>query len=516
MSRLARILSGASFRLSRDFSPTLRRSACVAVVLLALGYLGLVATHCSPYAGGSDSSGYLNLARMLDRGELTTSVPRIDSLAPPAWSFHFQQPLGFLVDGSTGRMVPTYPPGFPLHLVVASWLVGLNHATILVNVVLVAAAIALMTALGRHFGLPWSWSLVATALLCASAMFLHMALQPMSDLPATVWVMAAIWFALRARTRWPWAVASGFAVAVAVLVRPTNLLVLFPVAIALGRRPGAWLGLITGGLPGALFLAAYNLELHGKVFTTGYGAVGELFRMEYFPHNVLHFALWISLLVSPPIVLAALALPALREHTRLLGLATAWSIAFVGCYVFYYHSGETWWYLRFILPMFPAIILGGVASLYHASERLAASPWARALPAAAVALAIAWDVGVSRHFALIHLGRHEVGYAQAAHWLNAEAPASAIVLQMQCSGAFTYYTVFPVVRWDLIEPQSAWPLLLETARRDRRPIYAALFDFEREPALHQRTPGNWIFQTRSGHVSIWQLAEAPAARSANE
>lgn len=485
------------------------------MALSALGYLAFIATHCSPYAGGSDPSGYLNLARMLDRGELTASVPRIEELAPPDWSFCFQQPLGFVVDSESGRMVPTYPPGFPLHLVPAAWLVGLDHATILVNLGLVTAAAGFMTALGRHFGLPWSWSLAAAALLCVSPMFLHTALQPMSDLPATVWVMAALWFALRARTHWPWAVAAGFAVGVAVLVRPTNLLVLFPAAVALGWRPKAWLALGLGGLPAALFLGAYQRELYGNVFTTGYGAVGGLFRLEYVPHNAAHFALWIFLLASPPVVLAALALPALRQQARLVGLASAWILAFVGCYVFYYHSGETWWYLRFILPMFPAVILAGVVALYHARQRLAASRWARWLPAAAVVLALAWDVRLSRELGSAYMKRNDMSYEQSARWMKAHAPADAIVLQMQCSGAFTYYTDFSIVRWDLIEPPSAWPLLRETARRTGRPIYAALFDFEEDSALQQRTPGNWIFLTRLGQVSLWQLAETPAAPDAS-
>lgn len=480
--------------------------------LVACAYLGLIAAYCSPYAAGSDSSGYLNLARLLLRGELVTPVPRIDGLAPPEWNYYFQQPLGFKVDWAAGTEAPTYPPGFPLHLALAALFIELDHATILVNVLLVVAAAGLMIALGRRFGLPWPWALAAAALFWASPMFISAALQPMSDLPATVWVLAAIWCALRARDRWPWAFAAGMAVAVAVIVRPSNLLAVLPVAVALGFRLRAWLALVAGGLPGAGFLAAYNFALYGSAFTTGYGSVDDLFRAEHVPHNTAHFALWIFLLASPPVTLAALALPCLRRPSPLpVGLAIVWAAAFTAFYAFYYHAGEAWWYLRFILPMFPAVILAGTIALHQTSLRLAGNHRARWLPAGLVALALIWDAGMARRLSLVATKASEAGYEQSARWTNAHVPANAIVLQMQCGGALTYYTDFTLVRWDLLEANTTWVRLQEAARDAGRPIYAALFDFEHAPALEQHTPGEWRPLTRIGQINILQLTQAHTA-----
>lgn len=233
-----------------------------AVGVLAVAYLWFVRIHTSPYAAASDASGYLNLARLLSHGELTQSVGRIDGLTPPQWDYYYQQPLGFTVDRQSGVMVPTYPVGLPLQLWVASLFVGLEYASMLLNVVFAAVSGFLMAALGRKLGLSWGWALGGAAVLWGCPLFVMQNLQPMSDVPAMMWCMAAVLFALQARERWPWGLAAGAGVAMAVLVRPSNMLLLLPVAVLLGVRWRAWLALAVGGLPGALFLAWFNRQLY--------------------------------------------------------------------------------------------------------------------------------------------------------------------------------------------------------------------------------------------------------------
>ena len=50
----------------------------------------------------------------------------------------------------------------------------------------------------------------------------------MSDVCAMVWTLAALCAAMGSRRRWPWSFAAGVAVAIAVLVRPSNVFLLFP------------------------------------------------------------------------------------------------------------------------------------------------------------------------------------------------------------------------------------------------------------------------------------------------
>ncbi len=465
--------------------------------------------YCSPYAGGSDSSGYLNAARLLLEEKFITAVPPIEGLSLPAWNPHFQQPLGFHVDQATGSLIPSYAIGLPLHLILASVFVELDYAAILVNAALVVAAGGLMVAMARRFGLPWAWSLASAALLWASPLYVMSALQPMSDHPSLVWVTAAIWLSLKSRDRWPWAFAAGFAVAVAVLVRPTNLFVMLPVAVALAPQWRAWIALASGGLPGAVFLGWLNFSLWGSPFRTGYGTITELLSPAYVPHNALHFALWLFLLLSPPVALAALGLPWLRRSSPLFTrVVVGWCAAFVGFYLFYFHSGELWWYLRFILPMFPAMILAGVLVAHHAFQQPFALRLQRWLPAALLVVALGWEVTLCRRLNVHHLKRVDMAYPLSAEWAKKNLPRNAILLQFQASGAFTYYTDFTVVRWDLLDADTSWPLLQNAARAAHRPIYATLFDYETTPALELKIPGSWQRIAQVRHMEIWQLAEA--------
>ena len=44
-------------------------------------------------------------------------------------------------------------------------------------------------------------------------------------------------------------------------------------------------------------------------------------------------------------------------------VAVGITAAMFGLYAFYYHTSEEWWYLRFVVPAFPALVLAGAAML---------------------------------------------------------------------------------------------------------------------------------------------------------
>jgi hypothetical protein len=260
-------------------------------------------------------------------------------------------------------------------------------------------------------------------------------------------------------------------------------------------------------LPGALFLCWFNQTLYGSAFKTGYGPIWALFSARYVPHNAAHFLLWLTLLSSPPVMLGALALPRLRARVPLfVPLAVIWSATFVGFYLFYFYSGEVWWYLRFILPMFPAVILAGVLGVYHARERFAGRR--RWIPVALLAFALVWDYGLGRHLNVGWLKNTDMGYPLTAQWAKTNVPPNAILLEMQLSGAFAYYTDFAIVRWDLLDPKSTWPLLQDAARSARRPIYAALYDYEVARAWPDHGPGQWQLVQRIRQMSVWKLSDS--------
>ena len=69
----------------------------------------------------------------------------------------------------------------------------------------------------------------------------------------------------------------------------------------------------------------------------------------------------------------------------MLGL---WAGLLTGLYAFYFHSGETWWYLRFILPAFPVLILAALVVLQRLGSLLPTPFWTRTMFVAVLAFGV--------------------------------------------------------------------------------------------------------------------------------
>ena len=482
--------------------PLPRTLSAVLLAVMVIGYAWFLRLHTAPYAGGSDSSGYLNSAALLRAGHLSTAARTLAGELRPG----IHQPLGFTTRAGTNLMAPSYPIGLPLHLAAFSFLVGLDWATIPLNICGALAGGALLYLLARRLELPRSLALAGTVGLLLCPLYLFVSLQPMSDLLALVWSMAALYAALRAREGWGWALACGMAVAWAVLVRPTNLLLAVPVVLALGTqwRSYLWVGL--GGLPGALLLAGYNRQVYGSPFVTGYGEVWSAFSWEYVAHNLGFFARWIPGLLSP-VVLMALGVPFLRAvRRREFYVLGAWAVMLIGFYAFYYHSGETWWYLRFIIPAFPILILFALAVLQSLTATV---PRRRIIGSVLLAASLAWEISLTYRLELLHNKSGEAAYPNAAAWARTNLPANAAIFCMQVSGAFYYYTDFLLVRWDQVQPSDMVPLF-QTLHEQHRPVYAVLYGFE-EPGAMKQMGGRWTRIAELPNVTVWRVDLVPAA-----
>ena len=487
----------------------LRFAVWCAIILAVAGYGWFIYQHCAPYAGGADSSGYLNSARLLARGQFFEPVRTVPGLVPPAWNYGFYQPLGCNVDPRTGRLVPAYPIGLPFHYVIAAAVVGFEKTARVVNALNAFAAGALLYLLGRQLGLARRWSAAGVAVLWACPVWISQSLQPMSDSVATTWTMAAILCALRARDRPAWAPVAGAAFAIAVMVRPTSALGLVPVAVALGGNWRAWAGFVLGGLPGAVCLGAYNVTAYGGIVATGYSHDGDIFGAfgrEFFSGNLRHFAVWIPQLLSLPIaVLAVLGLPWLvRRNPRISLLLAGWLAAFVSLYSCYFCAGETWWYLRFLLPAFPAVILAALLALQMCSVRLPGR-LAWVVPTILLATGVAMQAGLADRLQVTGIRGGERNYWLAGTWVHQHVPADAILLTWHLSGSSLFYDPQPIVRWDQIQP-SDFALLCRTAAALHRPIFAPLFGFEKIE-MQKKLGGRWVAAGHAGNVTVWRLAD---------
>src|SRR5262245_44963006 len=167
-----------------------------------------------------------------------------------------------------------------------------------------------------------------------------------------------MWAAVRARKRDIWALLAGFAVGIGFLVRPTQLLLLLPMAFALPLNRRTVLFAILGAIPPVAVFLAYDLVAYGHVFATGYGAVGlfGLVNLRYFPARFVHYTYWLAFTMSPLLLagwLCSIFYRRITLGTRLL--LASWFGSFFAFYTCYYYYDE-WWYTRYLLPGLPALI----------------------------------------------------------------------------------------------------------------------------------------------------------------
>lgn len=476
-----------------------RPLVCAFIAAIALAYAAFIYLHGSPFAAGSDSSGYLNSARLLARGEFTSPIRTFPTLAPPAWDFFWQEPFGFKADNTRPRMVPTYPTGLPIHLLLAAPLVGWEKAARLVNVLNVLAAGALLYALGRQLALSRPWSLVAIAFLWASPIFIFNSLQPLTDALSLTWALAMILMALKSRTRWTWGFAAGAAFGMAVLIRPTNVVLLVPLLLSLAWSWRALLATTLGGLPCAAWLFFYNARTYGSAFTTGYGDMSTAFDQRFLIANLAHFTFWVPLLISLPLAIAAACYPWTKRAAptpRTIATLAAWLGVFVVFYATYFCASETWWYLRFLLPGFPAVILAGL---------LVGQAWRTSPPWLLIALCLAGQVVLARNLHVTAMRDEERRYVLAARWLNTHVPPGSVIIGSQLSGALHYYSQFTFVRTELLTPAGLATLRSAAGSAAEHPIYTALFRFENSTDAHRRLGGTWEPVTQIADVEIARL-----------
>lgn len=489
--------------------PPLPRWLAVLLGLAAAVYLALVAVRIAPYAGGSDSGGYLGSARLFAEGRLTAETRTLPGHGAVEFGPGAFQPLGYVVLAGGDRMVPTYPPGLPLHLAAFSRLMGDVGAVVATNLLAIVLLGWAVWTCARALDLPPRWTAGVIALLAVSPIFVFCALQPMSDLLAAAWATAALAAALRARAAAGWGWAAGVAIGLAVLVRPTNVLVLAPAFFLLGAGRAA-LRTVAAGLPFALFLICYNQRIYGHPLASGYGNWRESFSVAYAASNLWPMVRGYVLLLTPfvlGLVFAPFASTARRRPALGLGF---WAAVLSACYLFYYHTGETWWYFRFLLPAAPAALL--LAAVGWRSMVLRSPPdrptlVPQTVAAAGLAVCLAWQGVGLRRLQPAQIVAGERHYRETADWARQHLPAGAVVLCMQNSSALHYYTGLIIARWEQMLPEQN-AALLRAARAQNRPVYAALFPFEEADAL-ARIGGRWDKLSTVGPTTFFRLAESP-------
>jgi hypothetical protein len=486
----------------------MRRVLFYLSIVATVGYGGLLIWKTSFAVGGSDSAGYTNTAKRIVEGRIVQPIEALDHLELPDRFNRVFMPLAHEPGPRPRTMVPFYPPGFPLHLAAAGILGGWEYAPHFVSPIAALLLVLGTYFLARELSLSRPLAFLSAAILAGSAVLLCQAEQAMSDVVAALWTTAAVFLALRSRRSPWWAMAAGAAFGMAVLVRPTNVILALPLSLALPWRSKP-LGLFAaGGLPFAAFEFWWNTLLFGGPLRTGYGGLGD-FKMSNFPERFVHYARTLAAMFSPLVPLGWLAAAGdrrvpLRDRMMLF-------LWFAPCLLLYCFWGpyEAWWYTRYLLPAFPALTVAAVLAARDVSlwVSVRSGKGAVALAVCLLVVVVLFERRGYRRWKPLDIAEGQKIYPMAMDFVRSKLPERSLVVSMQMSGALRYYTGSQPVRWDWLQPGD-FAEVVKHARQKGYGVYALLAPFEvDEKALSDRAPGNWKVVGAIRDVKLWELED---------
>lgn len=433
---------------------TVVRTAQFAVfTTMASVVLTALVTSC----GGLDSAGYFGAADLLSRARLIESAPVARILGIPAAA----APLGWTPAAQPFSIAPQFPLGFPLVLALARVLCG-QAAPFFVVPVLGAAAVALSYRIARaEADVPTA--ALGAALVATSPILVNMSIQPMSDVPATFWLLlsaAAAWRRVPRPLLW------GVAAGMGVLTRPPLLLGVLVVA-ATGRW--TWRDLLKGAAVLAVFVAAMlaaQWYMFGDPFMSGHGDRRQLFALAPFAHNAAAQMKWLMYSHTPLVILAFAA--ALR---RMPGLGVRALLTFVAValpYLFYTVRFDDWEMTRFLLPGWVLVLVVGAESVTWLASVCRAGPATVASAVSVLAAAASlWFLSAHHVFAV---KEQERKYPMVAAWVEANTPREAALISSLHSGSLKYYTGRETVRLDALPADGLAAAVGALERADRVPF----------------------------------------------
>jgi hypothetical protein len=468
-------------------------------VLLAL-YLGI---HDGSFAAaGSDSYGYLSQARLWLSGIPRVEQPWVQDFSWPNREWVFS-PLGYRPFSPDGTLVPTYPPGLPMLMALAFGVFGDNGAF---YVVPASAALLLCSTyvLGKDATGSRTVGALAAVLLLASPVLLSHLLVPMSDIPAAAgWTLVAV-LVLKQRP-----LAAGIVSGLTLLIRP-NLVLLALAPIFGWQQKREPLGRYAVGIvPGVLAIMVINTLLYGGPLSSGYGSLFEPFSWSSMPLNLRNYVVWMVQTQTPFILLALLPLfvpGAVRDDSP--SVSTRGCLGAIVGFTFlsylFYATFNHWFYLRFLLPAYPALLVLMVAALRWLAWKL---PFDARVPAAAVVCAgmIPFGVNLARREGVFNVATFEQRYVRAAHEVASRTPAEAVVLSVQHSGSVRYYANRTTLRYDWLKEDALDGALRDLAAKGRR-AYLVVDDWEEKEFRDRFSPAS-----RAGRLDWAPIARVPGS-----
>ena len=483
-----------------------KRAVTIVELLALAGYGAFLILHLSFAAGGPDTSGYMNEARMIATEHLTRPVELIRTLRLDDSWLRIFMPLGF-APSPHGTMHPTYPPGLPVHIALAGIIGGWARAPFIVVPLAAVASLAMMFALARRLDLSLPLACAAPIVLAFLPPLLWHAVQPASDVLAMFWALTAIYLSI-GRQSTARIVAAGAAFAIGVCVRPTNLLLIVALVLAMKCRARLLLKAAAGAIPFASLLMLWNRAEYGSAFRTGYGNVMSILSwggvVNAGPEYVRNLVAMLTVIVFPAGLLVV--------FDKLANVWTRWMLFtwFVPFFVFYCFYGfwDDWRCLRFLLPAIPALIFASLILIRDLHAKLAS--WNAEVAHVAAAAVLIYICSApffsSGSLELIPtLCEAEAQYPRYVRWAEGHLPRRSLVVTGVLSGAFLYYENRGIARYDQLDDQH-FQTLRAYAGNAGLPWYAVLSDVEIDhKGLENRLKGKWTLIDQRNDISIYRL-----------
>lgn len=419
--------------------------------------------------GGADSYGYVSASQAIASGRLIESAPVADLMTAPN-RMALASPLGWTPSPDAEGIAPTFPIGVSMVMALFSLVAG-QSAVFFVAPVMGVITLLLVYRLAREwFDEPTS--LFATALVAWNPLMIAYAKQPMSDVPAAMWITLALWLAVRSGHAS--ALLSGLAAGAAVMTRPALLIAaaVIPIAAHRAESPKRRLLLSAAGLAiGVLAQMAIQHQLFGSPFSTGYGSTSSLFSFTNVDDNLGIFGRhgWS---VLGPLFVPGLILGLFASRPEPRNKPVAVFVAVLLPYLFYLPF-DHWETLRFLLPGIVPLTVVVSEGLIHVA-RYPRRPIATALITIGfMALVAGMSENLLRKSSVWDVAALEARYPLAGEWVSVNTPPEAIVLANQHSGSLRWYGKRQTIRWDYLEPQQLVPMVQELQARGAT-VYVAL------------------------------------------
>jgi hypothetical protein len=187
----------------------------------------------------------------------------------------------------------------------------------------------------------------------------------------------------------------------------------------------------------------------------------------------------------------------------------SWFGVFLIFYSFY-SIYDAWSYTRFLLPGYPALVLGMAFIARDLSELL--RKWVSEIGRARlkwgvlvimVAVTLSHGHRYNKKLDIFNVAAGESWYPAACRETDKLLPNNSLIASMRMSGALNFYTGRPIVRWDSVSPDR-WPEVKKRAAERGYRWYALLQPFEIERA-QRKMGGKWVKLAMFDQISLWQV-----------